>query len=228
MYEPDALPKPVEDVFGEIIEDGDPEARSGLREERHELTTVLARGRKRTGQGHRHPRLGIRGRPGHPLAVSGSTAISDALPRIPCGVRRQSVRREDRLEAREFSAVALWLPPHVEPDGDAIVATLTESVAPGQHEDMLSVLGQMDEAHPRFPHWYLPWFGVDGAMQGRGLGGELMKHCLRIVDEDHQPAYLETPNPRTISFYVRHGFVVTGEARSGACPPVVSMLRAAE
>lgn len=127
----------------------------------------------------------------------------------------------------EFSAVALWLPPRVDPDGDAIVATLTKSVAPGQHEEMLSLLGQMDEAHPRFPHWYLPWFGVDGAMQGRGLGGELMKHCLRIVDKDHQPAYLETPNPRNISFYVRHGFVITGEARSGTCPPVVSMLRAA-
>lgn len=126
-----------------------------------------------------------------------------------------------------FSAVALWLPPRVDLDGDAIVAVLTETVAPEQHEDAFSVLGQMDDAHPRFPHWYLAWFGVDGAVQGRGFGGELMTHCLRIVDEDHLPAYLDSPNPRNVSFYERHGFEVTGRAQAGACPPVVSMLRPA-
>lgn len=127
-----------------------------------------------------------------------------------------------------FSAVGLWLPPRVDLDGDAIVAVLTETVASEQHEDAFSVLGQMDDAHPRFPHWYLAWFGVDGAVQGRGFGSELMKHCLKFVDEDHLPAYLDSPNPRNISFYQRHGFEVTGEAQAGACPPVVSMLRAAQ
>jgi GNAT superfamily N-acetyltransferase len=127
----------------------------------------------------------------------------------------------------EFSAVALWLSPRADLDGDAIVAALTETVAPAKHVDIFSVLSQMDDAHPRFPHWYLAWFGVDGAVQGRGLGGEFMKHCLTIVDEEHLPVYLDSPNPRNISFYERHGFEVTGEARAGACPPVVSMLRAA-
>jgi GNAT superfamily N-acetyltransferase len=127
----------------------------------------------------------------------------------------------------EFSAVALWLPPGNEPDGEAIIATVTNSVAPDRHEDLFTVASQMDEAHPSFPHWYLPWFGVDPALQGQGLGATLMKHCLGIVDEDHLPAYLETPSPRTIPFYERHGFEVTGEARAGDCPPVTFMLRAA-
>jgi ribosomal protein S18 acetylase RimI-like enzyme len=126
------------------------------------------------------------------------------------------------------SAVALWLPPGTEPDGDAIVAVISESVAPAKHEDIYAVLDQMDKAHPRFSHWYLPWFGVDVALQGRGLGGELMENCLRILDEDHLPAYLETPNPRSIPFYERYGFESTGEAQSGACPPIAFMLRAAE
>ena len=127
----------------------------------------------------------------------------------------------------EFAAVALWLPPHVEADGDAIVSVLKASVAVGQHEDVLAVIDQMDGAHPRFPHWYLPWFGVDAAQQGRGLGGELMRQCLTTVDADHMPAYLESPNRRNLSFYERHGFEVTGESQAGACPPVISMLRAA-
>ena len=127
----------------------------------------------------------------------------------------------------EFSAVALWLPPGTEPDGDGIVAVLTETVAPAKHEDLFAVLGQMDEGHPRFPHWYLPWFGVDVALQGRGLGGELMESCLRVLDEDHLPAYLETPNPRSIPFYERYGFETTGEAQAGRCPPIAFMLRGA-
>jgi len=127
----------------------------------------------------------------------------------------------------DFSAVALWLPPGAEPDGDSIVAILTESVSPAKHDDTFAVVGQMDEAHPTFPHWYLPWFGVDPALQGSGLGGQLMEQCLRIVDQDHLPVYLETPNPRTLPFYGRYDFAVTGEAQAGTCPPVTFMLRAA-
>jgi ribosomal protein S18 acetylase RimI-like enzyme len=127
----------------------------------------------------------------------------------------------------EFSAVALWLPPGTEPDGDAIVAVLTESVAPEKQEDVLAVLGQMDEAHPSFAHWYLPWLGVDPAQQGQGLGGELMESCLRSLDEDRLPVYLETPNPRSIPFYERFGFETTGAAQAGGCPPITFMLRGA-
>jgi ribosomal protein S18 acetylase RimI-like enzyme len=126
-----------------------------------------------------------------------------------------------------FSAVALWLPPGAEADGDAIVSVLTDSVAPGQHGDMFAVLEQMDAAHPAYPHWYLPWLGVDPAQQGRGLGRQLLRPCLEIVDQSHQPAYLETPNPRTIPFYQRLGFEITGTAQAGDCPPVTFMLRAA-
>lgn len=125
----------------------------------------------------------------------------------------------------EFGAVALWYAPHVEPDGDAVVAEITQSVNANQHADVFAVLELMDSAHPTFPHWYLPWFGVDGAQQGRGLGSELMRHCLGFVDQDHLPAYLESPNPRNISFYERHGFEVTGVSQAGACPAVYSMLR---
>lgn len=127
----------------------------------------------------------------------------------------------------EFSAVALWLPPGAEPDGDAIGAVLTETVSPDKHGDTFAVLEQMDAAHPTYPHWYLPWFGVDPLLQGRGLGGELMGHCLEIVDTDHVPAYLESPNPRNIPFYGRHGFEVTGVAQAGECPPITFMLRGA-
>jgi ribosomal protein S18 acetylase RimI-like enzyme len=117
--------------------------------------------------------------------------------------------------------------PGVEPDGDASVAAFEATVAGNKLDDVFAVMEQMDAAHPTYPHWYLPWFGVDSSRQGLGLGSQLMSPCLEFVDKEHLPAYLDSTNRRNVSFYERHGFVVTGEHQSGACPPVISMLRAA-
>jgi GNAT superfamily N-acetyltransferase len=125
----------------------------------------------------------------------------------------------------EFSAVAFWLAPGSEPDGEAIVEVLSECVAPEKHEDAFAVLEQMDQSHPKYPHWYLPWLGVHQPLQGGGLGCDLLKRCLAMVDESHLPAFLETPNPRTVSFYERQGFQIIALAQAGACPPITLMLR---
>ena len=89
------------------------------------------------------------------------------------------------------------------------------------------MLEQMAAGHPPEPHWYLPWLGVDSPYRGAGLGNNLLRRCLEVVDADHHPAFLETPNPRTIPFYESHGFEVTSVAQAGECPPLTSMLRAA-
>jgi ribosomal protein S18 acetylase RimI-like enzyme len=128
----------------------------------------------------------------------------------------------------DFAAVAIWMPPGAEANGDAIVAALSESVPSDKHADTFSVLEQMDAAHPNEPHWYLPWLGVDAALQGAGLGAALLRHGLARVDADRVPAFLETPNPRTVPFYERHGFVVSNVSQAGACPPVTSMRRPAD
>jgi ribosomal protein S18 acetylase RimI-like enzyme len=126
-----------------------------------------------------------------------------------------------------FAAVAMWIAPGAQADGGRIDAVLEATVAPERHEDAFAVLAQMDEAHPGDPHWYLPWLAVDPARQGSGLGGRLLERGLSRVDADHLPAFLETPNPRTIPFYERHGFSVVAVSQAGACPPMTSMLRAA-
>jgi GNAT superfamily N-acetyltransferase len=118
-------------------------------------------------------------------------------------------------------------PQGAEPNSAAIVSVLSESVPTEQQADMFSVLEQMDAAHPKDLHWYLPWLGVDSARQGAGLGAELLKQCLARVDADRLPAFLETPSPRTVPFYERHGFVVTNVSQAGACPPVTSLRRPA-
>jgi GNAT superfamily N-acetyltransferase len=147
------------------------------------------------------------------------------FPRFVAAFGGKAFEQQSAWTVGDFEAVAVWIPPGSEPDTNAIVDVLSESVAAERHDDMFSVLEQMDAAHPKYPHWYLPWLGVDRTRQGTGLGGQLLKHCLAVVDADHLPAFLETPNPRTIPFYERHGFAVTSAAQAGTCPPVTSMLR---
>jgi hypothetical protein len=119
----------------------------------------------------------------------------------------------------------LWLPPGIEPGGDANLALFQATVDARKFTDLLGVSGQMEQAHPAMLHWYLPWFGVDCALQGQGLGSRLMPPCPDIVDRDHLPAYLDSTNPRNVPFYQRHGFDVTGRWQAGDSPPITSMLR---
>lgn len=153
---------------------------------------------------------------------------SDYLTHFPAFVAAfggEALARQTVWMLDDLAAVAMWIPPGAQPDGDAIVAALSDSVSADKHTDTFSVLEQMDAAHPKYPHWYLPWLGVDCARQARGLGSALVEQCLMRVDADHRPAFLETPNPRTVPFYERHGFRVTSVSQAGACPPVTSMLR---
>jgi ribosomal protein S18 acetylase RimI-like enzyme len=149
------------------------------------------------------------------------------FPRFLAAFGGRAFDEKTAWRLHDVSSAALWLPPGAEPDGDAIVAVLTESVAADKHDDLFSTLEQMDATHPTYPHWYLPWFGVDPALQGQGVGRVLMAHCLAIVDDDHLPAYLESPNPRNISFYERHGFEVVTRTQAGSAPVITMMLRPA-
>jgi ribosomal protein S18 acetylase RimI-like enzyme len=127
----------------------------------------------------------------------------------------------------DFGGAALWLPPNVHFDEDAVNNVL-ESTAPNSvRGDLFAVFDQMEQYHPTEPHWYLPLIGVDPAHQGKGYGGTLMVHALERCDRDHVPAYLESTNPMNVSLYQRHGFEVLGTIQEGASPPLIPMLRRA-
>ena len=147
------------------------------------------------------------------------------FPRFLAAFGGASFDEQTAYRLGDFAAAALWMPPGVAPDADDIVAAVFETVDQEKHADFLAVAARMDAAHPTFRHWYLPWFGVDSALQNRGVGARLMRRCLDFVDAAHLPAYLESPNPKNLPFYRRFGFEVIGEAQVGACPPVFFMLR---
>lgn len=122
---------------------------------------------------------------------------------------------------------ALWLPPGVGPDQEAMGALMQSTLSPEQLEKAMGFFKQMAEYHPHEPHWYLPLIGVDPAQQGKGHGDALMAHAMARCDRERMPAYLESTNPRNVSLYRRHGFEPLGEIRSGDSPVLVPMLRKA-
>lgn len=129
--------------------------------------------------------------------------------------------------ANDGEAVAMWLPPGVEPDAEKMMGVLSGNAPSQKLEEMMVVLGQMEHFHPQEEHWYLPIIGCDPLYLGRGLGGMLMKAALERVDAEGMPAYLESSNPRNVSLYERHGFEVIGEIQHGSSPVMLPMYRAA-
>ena len=120
---------------------------------------------------------------------------------------------------------ALWLPPGVKPDDGAVAAILGESVPRDVAADVDTMFGEMAAHRPRNPHWYLSTIGVEPHLHRRGLGSMLLTETLRLCDQEHRPAYLESSNSANIPFYRRHGFEALGVIRVGRSPPMVPMMR---
>jgi GNAT superfamily N-acetyltransferase len=127
--------------------------------------------------------------------------------------------------APDYLGASLWLPPGVSADEKVLMEMMQRTVAAELHEDMFAVFEQMAGYHPSEPHWYLPLIGVDPMHQGKGIGVGLMRPALEACDRDGVPAYLESSNPRNISFYERLGFTVLGTIQSGSSPEVTPMVR---
>ncbi|HEY7061026.1 MAG TPA: GNAT family N-acetyltransferase [Chloroflexota bacterium] len=123
------------------------------------------------------------------------------------------------------AGVALWLPPGVSPDEEAVGAVFAESVPGPEQAAVFAVLDQMAHYHPDEPHWYLPLIGVDPVRQGQGYGSALLQHALRRCDVEHLPAYLESSNPANVPLYQRHGFEVVGKIQAGTSPTFYPMVR---
>jgi ribosomal protein S18 acetylase RimI-like enzyme len=107
---------------------------------------------------------------------------------------------------------------------------LPRRFGPGGFRRAMRLMQATDAARARWAsrkHWYLVALGVDPEVQGRGVGSGLVEPVLRRSDAEGVSCYLETFEQRTLPFYERMGFRVTGEERlSGGAPPFWGMERA--
>jgi ribosomal protein S18 acetylase RimI-like enzyme len=91
---------------------------------------------------------------------------------------------------------------------------------------VLKALTVLEGKHPRKPHYYLAFIGVDPEWQGRGLGGAVLAPVLERCDAEGMAAFLEASTSRNRALYERHGFTVTEEFTLGrGAPPQWRMWR---
>jgi ribosomal protein S18 acetylase RimI-like enzyme len=124
-----------------------------------------------------------------------------------------------------YAGAAMWLPPEVSPDENMLADLVQRTGYAPVQKDVFAVFEQMARYHPREPHWFLPFIGVDPLQQGKGCGGALMQHALVPCDRDRTLAYLESSNPKNIPLYERYGFELLGTIQVGTSPPIFPMLR---
>jgi len=149
------------------------------------------------------------------------------FPKIAEGFGGRGFAHDSVFETICGRAAAMWLPPDVEPDSEAMAEASAASIRPDRIEETNAFFSQMADYHPQEPCWYLPLIAADPAHTGQGLGAALMRHALAKVDADGLPAYLESSNPRNISLYQRYGFEVMGEIQAGSSPVMTPMIRPA-
>lgn len=124
-----------------------------------------------------------------------------------------------------YLAAALWLPPGIHPDEEAMSKLIRTTVPENDQANVFAIFEQMDRHHPAQPHWYLPMIGVDPAHQGKGYGSALLQHALARCDREDKLAYLESTSPSSVRLYQRHGFELLGTIQVGSSPQLFSMIR---
>jgi len=148
---------------------------------------------------------------------------------FPCFVRALAGKAFALGTARrveDFRGTALWLAPGIASDDHALVPLVEETVLSTRRADVFAMFEKMGGHRPTYPHWYLPFIGIDPRHQGRGLGSVLLRHTLAVCDREGTDAYLEASNLRNVPFYERHGFQLRGEIQVGDSPTLFAMVRA--
>ena len=126
-------------------------------------------------------------------------------------------------------AVSLWAPPAVTALTDDEAGPIVELIAGRYGAEGIARLVALSEAmathHPTDPHMYLFIVGVEPSLQGQGIGLAILGPTLAHCDVVGASAYLESSNPRNISFYERLGFEVRSEFYPEGGPLFTGMWR---
>ncbi|MGH2760755.1 MAG: GNAT family N-acetyltransferase [Actinomycetota bacterium] len=151
----------------------------------------------------------------------------DAFTELARSFARTALEHEAGHHVESFVAAALWFPPGVEPDREALGPLFERTIDAKRLQGVFEVVLEKAKYHPEEPHWYLQMIGVDPHLRGRGYGSALLSHALERIDEAHEVACLDSSNPANVPLYERYGFEVVATVEVADAPPVFPMVRRA-
>lgn len=147
---------------------------------------------------------------------------------IDGGMMNNSVWR-----APDCDSVAIWVPPglhELTPELEARVDKILALAGGETAERVLAIFEIFESERRKSPsNHYLSIFATRPAMQGKGIGGALLRAAFEEIDRQALPCYLESSNPTANNAMYEHlGFEVLDTLPTPpACPPVLTMWRAA-
>jgi hypothetical protein len=92
-----------------------------------------------------------------------------------------------------------------------MIPTLVGAGGLGSALRTLSWAGAWERHDPKASHWHLGPVGVERALQGKGVGGALLRAFCARMDKDRAMAYLETDKPENVAIYEHFGFRTVAE-----------------
>jgi GNAT superfamily N-acetyltransferase len=125
---------------------------------------------------------------------------------------------------------ALWAKPGtptLDSDRTGALVQVIRKVNGNRTGLVLGTLGAIQP--PTARHWYLNMIAARRGARARGIGARLLEPFMERADRENLPIYLESSNPRNLSFYLRYGFENLGAAIDlpGAGPVLQPMWRPA-
>jgi len=77
---------------------------------------------------------------------------------------------------------------------------------------------ELQNLHPRNPHWVLDLLGVAPEFQRQGVGSLLLATLLKRIDAEQASCFLETDRRENVAFYRRASYTVLSEERCAGVP----------
>ena len=135
-----------------------------------------------------------------------------------------------------MSGLVVWIPPgqaEWDDDGARELERIRAAMPTPSRDRFDALFALLGAHHPDTgpggePLAYLSVVAVDPLRQGHGIGGALLAESLARVDEAGWAAYLESSNPRNITFYERRGFRVQQRVVGPGGAVITTMLRPAQ
>jgi GNAT superfamily N-acetyltransferase len=122
-------------------------------------------------------------------------------------------------DGERLIGAAVWRPPDTVASGtrawlrELITRYRVLALSPRAGRMLLEGFARLEQTHPRAPHWYLFFIGIDSDLRGRNIGARLIAPVIEAADATSLPCYLETPFAQTLPFYRKLGYELTGEPR---------------